>query len=505
MKPARGNELLVTVSIMLATIMQVLDTTIANVALPHMQGSLSASSTQVTWVLTSYIVASAIMTLPVGYLSQRFGRRHLFIWSVSGFTLSSVLCGQASTLTEMIFWRISQGVFGAALAPLSQATLLDTFPREKHAAAMSAWGMGIMLGPILGPTLGGLLTEYYSWRWVFYINVPVGILSLIGIYLYVPDNTRHQKRFDGRGFVLLALAVGALQMLLDRGEEVDWFESLEIQFYAIGALLELYLFTVHNLTSHHRFFSPELLRDRNYLSGTLFIFIIGIVILATIALLPTYLQHWKGYPVVTSGMILAPRGVGTMFSMWVAGRLMNRMDPRILVAVGIGLVSLSLHEMAGFNLQVSEDDIIYTGVVQGLGLGLVFVPVSFLAYTTLSPSLRDEGAALFSLSRNLGSSVGVSIVMATLSRNMWINQQQLAGRMQISPDLLATLPAGPELLGLPAAILDELARGAAEIAYANNFYLLMWVSLATLPLIPLLAKPPQQAPAKPRGPATATR
>ena len=497
MKSAQGKQLLVAVSIMLATIMQVLDTTIANVALPHMQGSLSASSTQITWVLTSYIVASAIMTLPVGYLSQRFGRRKLFLVSVTGFTLSSMLCGQASSLEQMIFWRIAQGVFGASLAPLSQATLLDTFPREKHAAAMSAWGMGIMLGPILGPTLGGLLTEYYSWRWVFYINVPVGILSLLGIYLYVPDNTRQQKRFDLRGFALLALAVGALQMLLDRGEQLHWLDSLEIQFYGIGAALALYLFAVHNLTSDQRFFSPGLLQDRNYLSGTVFIFVISIVVLATMALLPNYLQQWKGYPVATAGMVLAPRGVGTMVSMWLAGRLINHMDPRILIAIGIGLVSLSLHQMSSFTLQVSEDDIINTGILQGLGLGLLFVPVSFLAYTTLPQTLRDEGASLFSLARNLGSSVGVSLVMATLTRNMWINQQELAGRMQVSPELLATLPAGPELLGLPAAITNELARGAAEISYVNNFYLLMWISLATLPLVLLLAKPQRATPGPP--------
>jgi DHA2 family multidrug resistance protein len=492
MKPGQGKALLVAASIMLATIMQVLDTTIANVALPHMQGSLSASSTQITWVLTSYIVASAIMTLPVGYLSQRFGRRKLFIGSVTGFTLSSMLCGQASTLEQMIFWRIAQGVFGASLAPLSQATLLDTFPREKHAAAMSAWGMGIMLGPILGPTLGGWLTEYYSWRWVFYINVPVGILSLIGIYLYVPDNQLHKQRFDIRGFALLALAVGALQMLLDRGEQLDWLESLEIQFYLIGVALAIYLFIVHNMTSEHRFFSPGLLRDRSFITGTLFIFIISIVVLATMALLPNYLQQWQGYPVATAGIVLAPRGLGTMFSMWVAGRIMQYADPRILVAMGIGLVSLSLHQMAGFNLQVSEIDIVTTGILQGLGLGLLFVPVSFLAYTTLPQALRNEGAALFSLSRNLGSSLGVSIVMATLSRNLWINQQELAGRMHIPPDLLAALPASYEMTGVPAEIMNELARGAAEIAYANNFYLLMWICLTTIPLVLLLVKPPPE-------------
>jgi len=480
---------MVTVSIMLATIMQVLDTTIANVALPHMQGSLSASTDQITWVLTSYIVASAIMTLPVGYLSQRFGRRKLFLWSVAGFTLSSMFCGQANTLEQMIFWRLAQGVFGASLAPLSQATLLDTYPPEKHAAAMSAWGMGIMLGPILGPTLGGWLTEYYTWRWVFYVNVPVGIISMIGIYLYVPDNELQKRPFDVRGFALLALAVASLQMLLDRGEQVDWFDALEIQLYAIAIVLALYLFIVHNLTSKHRFLSPALLRDRNYVSGTLFIFVVGIVLLGTMALLPTYLQQWKGYPVMTTGLLLMPRGVGVMFAMWLAGRMMKLVDARLLVIIGLGVVSFSLHLMAGFNLQVGERDLIITGLIQGLGLGLLFIPVSILAYATLPQHLRGEGTALFSLSRNLGSSVGVSIVMAALTRNMWINQQDLARRMQVTPELMAALPPTSDAMGIPMILFNELTHQAAEIAYVNDFQLLMWITLAAMPLVLFLSKP----------------
>jgi DHA2 family multidrug resistance protein len=481
-----AKHVMVTASIMLATIMQVLDTTIANVALPHMQGSLSASTDQITWVLTSYIVASAIMTLPVGYLSQRFGRRKLFMWSVVGFTLASMLCGQASSLEEMIAWRLTQGVFGAALAPLSQATLLDTYPPETHASAMSAWGMGIMLGPILGPTLGGWLTEYYSWRWVFYINVPVGILSLIGIYLYVPDNELSKPRFDIRGFALLALAVASMQLMLDRGEQEDWFDAFEIQFYAIVSILSIYLFSVHNLTSNHRFFSPELLRDRNYVSGTILIFVVGIVLLANMALLPPFLQQWKGYPVVTTGIVLMPRGVGTMFSMWLAGRLIKYVDGRILVLVGLGLVSQSLYHMSGFNLEVSQRELIITGFVQGLGLGMMFIPVSVLAYLTLPQKFRGEATALFSLSRNLGSSVGVSIVTAALTRNIWINYQDLGARMQVTPALLSGL-SQPEAAALPMALANELTRQAAEIAYVNNFYLLMWISLATMPLVLLLS------------------
>ncbi|WP_160154590.1 DHA2 family efflux MFS transporter permease subunit [Microbulbifer sp. ALW1] len=484
---ARGGELMVALSVMLATIIQVLDTTIANVALPHMQGSLGASSDQITWVLTSYIVAAAIMTAPVGFLAQRFGRRQLFLWSVGGFTITSMLCGQASSLNEMILWRVLQGVFGASLVPLSQATLLDTYPKEKHASAMGIWGVGVMIGPILGPTLGGWLTEYYSWRWVFYINLPFGILSMLGIYFFVPETETRKLRFDAFGFAMLALAVGALQMLLDRGEQVEWFEALEIQLYAIAAALGLYLFIVHSRTTSNPFLSPGLFRDKNYASGVVFIFIVGITLLATMALLPSFLQQWKGYPVVTTGLILMPRGIGTMISMMLVSKLMQRFDARGLILLGMGLISFSLWQMTGFNLQVSQHDLIVTGVVQGLGLGLVFVPISTLAYATLEPRLRGEATALFSLSRNLGSSIGVSIVMAALTRNLWINQQQLGERVQIPPGM--NLPSADQLSALPAEVMSTITQQAAEIAYVNDFQMLMWINIAAMPLVFLLSNP----------------
>ncbi len=480
---------MVAASVMPATIIQVVDTTIANVALPHMQGSLGASSDQVIWILTAYIVTAAIMTLPVGYLAQRFGRRSVLLWSVAGFTLTSMLCGQANSLNEMVTWRILQGAFGASLAPLSQSILLDTFPKEKHASAMSIWGMGIMLGPILGPTLGGWLTDTYSWRYVFYINVPLGVASLIGIYWCVPKTAPVAKRFDLLGFGLLAVAVGALQLLLDRGEHVLWFESLEIQLYAVLIGLGLYLFAVHTFTSDQRFVSPALFRDRNYITGVLFIFLVGIVLLATMALLPPFLQIWKGYPAVTTGLVLMPRGVGTMLGMMVVARLMQRIDPRLLIIAGMCTASLTLAEMARFTMEVGQTTLALTGFVQGLGLGLVFIPATTLAYATLAPHLRDEGAALFSLSRNLGSSIGVSVIMALLSRNMWINQQELAARL--SPDV--SLPRGLHdpgtVAALPGELIATVTRQAAEIAYVNDFHLLMWVNLAAIPMVLLLRVP----------------
>ena len=483
---------LVAVSVMLSTIMQVLDTTIANVALPHMQGALSASTEQVTWVLTSYIVATAIMTLPVGYVSRRFGRRRVFLCSVAGFTLASMLCGQAGSLGEMVLWRVVQGICGAALVPLSQSVLLDTFPVEKHASAMSIWGTGVMLGPILGPTLGGWLTEYYSWRWVFYINLPIGIASFAGIFFFVRDTEPVKQRFDLAGFLLLAVAVASLQLLLDRGEHLKWLDAREIQLYLLVCLASLYFFFVHNLTGSQRFFSPGLFRDRNFVSGVTFIFFLGVILLATMVLLPPFLQVWKGYPVVTTGLVLVPRGVGTMLTMMLAARLMRRFDPRAVITTGMVFVGLSLQQMAGFTLEVGAWPVVASGFLQGLGLGLVFVPVSALAYATLPAALRDEGTALFNLARNLGTSVGVSIVMAFLARNLWINEQQLAARL--APEVLAGQPLPPlgDLLVLPAGIAETVAAQAAEIAFANDFQLLFWVNLLAMPLVFLLRVPGHQ-------------
>ncbi|TDG11424.1 DHA2 family efflux MFS transporter permease subunit [Seongchinamella unica] len=479
---------------MLATIMQVVDTTIANVALPHMRGSLGAGVEQVTWILTSYIVATAIMTLPVGYLAQRFGRRNVFLWSIIGFTISSMLCGQANSLTEMVVWRLLQGLFGASLVPLSQATLLDVFPREKLASAMGIWSMGVMVGPVLGPTLGGWLTDTYSWRWVFYINVPLGVLSTIGIFISMPDSKPGTRRFDLRGFAFLALAVATLQLLLDRGEQVDWFQSLEVQLYAVLSVLGLYLYLVHSATSNNRFLSPDLFRDRNLVAAVVFIFVTGIVMLATMALLPPFLQQWKGYPAASAGLVMMPRGIGTMISSLLVARFLRYFDARAVILAGLALVTVSLKSMAGFNMEVGQRDIVITGLLQGFGLGLVIVPTSTLAFATLSPALRDEASGLYSLARNLGSSIGVSIVMAVLSRSLWINQQELGARVQMSPELAEALRSGTDgALAVPASVMNEVNRQAAEVAYVNDFHMLMLINLLAMPLVLMLANPDRAA------------
>src|SRR5690348_9232163 len=382
-KPA-ASPFLITCSIMLATIMQALDTTIANVALPHMQGSLSAAQDQISWVLTSYIVAAAVATPLTGWLSNRIGRKQLFLVSVAGFTAASLLCGIAQTLDEMVLFRLLQGLFGAGLVPLSQSVLLDINPPERHGSAMAIWGAGIMVGPILGPTLGGYLTEIYNWRWVFLINLPVGLVAFAGIMTFVTETKSTGKRyFDLFGFAMLAVAIGAFQLMLDRGELKDWFSSTEIIIEAAVAALAFYLFLAHSLTTSRPFLEMSLFRDRNLSVGLVFIFVVGVILLATMALLPPMLQNLMNYPVITTGVVLAPRGVGTMIAMLVVGRLVNRVDARLLILVGLALTAGSMYDMTGFSLDIGVSDLVRTGITQGLGLGFIFVPLSTVTFATL--------------------------------------------------------------------------------------------------------------------------
>jgi len=483
---------LITLSIMLATIMQVLDTTIANVALPHMQGSLTATQDQVTWVLTSYIVASAIMTLPTAWLAGRFGRRRVFLFAVSGFTLTSVLCGMAVSIEQMVLFRIMQGACGAALVPLAQATMLDINPRENHGKAMAMWGMGVMIGPILGPTLGGWLTESYNWRWVFYINVPLGIIAFLGMLFFMPDSDRVKRPFDTFGFLMLTIIIGSAQLLMDRGEHAGWFDSREILLYCALVGSALWMYVVHSLRAEHPFLSPAIFKDRNLMTSLVFIFFIGIILLATMALLPPYMQNLMGYPVLDVGMIMAPRGIGTMVAMLIVGKISNHIDARALILFGLGCTATSLFAMTSFSTYVPPHTLVWTGMLQGFGLGFVFVPLSTIAYATLPAQYRAEGASVFSLSRNMGSSVGISVAMAVLSRNMATNHAYLTENIT-SEKLSIGLSQVPHTMldntsGMLLMLDAEVTRQAATIAYLNDFKLMMWVVLAAAPLVLLLRK-----------------
>ena len=485
-----ANRGLLVVSVMLATLMQALDTTIANVALPNMQGSLSATQDQISWVLTSYIVAAAIATPATGWLASVLGRRRLLLIAIGGFTIASVLCGIASDISQMVLFRLLQGLFGAALVPVSQSTLLDVFPREKHGAAMAMWGMGVMVGPILGPPLGGWLTDAYSWHWVFLINVPIGILGVLGVAASLPTDDTKPTRFDWRGFGFLAMGIGALQLFLDRGEQKDWLSSVEIQIEAALAFLGFYLYVVHWLTSPRAFVNLGLFKDRNFLASNIFIFVLGVVLFATMALLPPYLQNLMNYPVVTTGLLLAPRGIGTLFAMMMVGRLLARgIDARLLAGIGMVLTALSLWQMVHWGTEVPEHTIVMTGVIQGLGLGLVFVPISTVAYSTLPMSTRTEAAGIFSLMRNIGSSVGISVVMTLLSRGTQINHAELSEHL--TPFNAATVLQGQAGLSTAqnlAMLNGEVTRQASAIAFLNDFWLMMVMTVVAIPML-LLLKP----------------
>jgi MFS transporter, DHA2 family, multidrug resistance protein len=497
------NRRMITLSIMAATIMQTLDSTIANVALPHMQGTLSASQDQIAWVLTSYIVAAAIATPLTGWMVDRFGQKTVFLASVIGFTVASMLCGVANSLAEIVAARLLQGVFGAALVPMSQVVLMEINPPEKQGSAMAVWGIGVMVGPILGPTLGGWLTDSYDWRWVFFINIPVGIAATYGIWRYIhPVPATRRMQFDMFGFAALSLAVGALQMLLDRGEQNDWFSSDETWIEAVVMVIASTYFIAHTaLTRADRsFLDHRLLKNRNYVTGLTFIFIVGLVMYATRALLPTMLETLLDYPVTTTGLVTAPSGIGTMAAMLIAGKIIGRVDLRLILFCGFAITGVAMWQMTGYSLDLSQGDIVWPGVVQGFGLGFVFVPLSAATFATLSPQMRAQGTAIFSLVRNIGSSIGISMVQTILVRNTVSAHAALAERITYTnpawtnPAVASAYDVGRQT---GAAALDGvITQQASMIAYINDFRLMLYLTLAVIPLLLLIRVPRRGAPAE---------
>jgi DHA2 family multidrug resistance protein len=486
-----GKRAAITVAVILAMLMQVLDTTIANVALPHMQTSLGATRDTVNWVLTSYIVASAIAIPITGWLADRVGRKPLFVWSVIVFTIASMLCAAATSLEEMVLFRILQGIAGAFLVPLAQAVMFDINRPENHGRAMALFGAGVMVGPILGPVLGGWLTDNFNWRWVFLVNLPIGILATLMLLRFLPVTKIVRRRFDLFGFALLALALGGLQMMLDRGEQVDWFDSWEIWIETGLFLAGAWMFVIHMLTSRAPLFDSTMFRDRNFVTGMLFMAITGVMLLAGLALLPPMLQGLFGYSVLQSGFLTAPRGVGTLISMIVVGRLVGRVDARVLIFVGLALMAVSLWQMSGFSLEMDRRPIIVSGVIQGFSLGFLFVPLNALAFGTLDARFRTTAASLLNLARNVGGSIGISVVSVLLARNLQISHADLAAHVTPAslPPVDPAIGAAQPLTAAAAAMLDaEVNRQALMIAYIDDFHLMMIVTLAAIPLLLLLRK-----------------
>jgi MFS transporter, DHA2 family, multidrug resistance protein len=488
------HRAIITICAMVATLMQALDATIANVALPYMQGSLSASYDEITWVLTSYVVAAAIMTAPVGWLAARFGQKNLYLVSVIGFTIASMACGVATSLYEMVLDRLIQGMFGAALVPLSQGTMLNIYPAERRGSAMAIWGMGVMVGPILGPTLGGYLTSFYDWRYVFFVNLPFGIAAALGLWWFLPaERPRSGLRFDWFGFTSLAVGVAGMQLMLDRGQTQDWFSSTEIIVEAVMAVAGFYLFIVQMLTGKRPFITPAIFRDRSFSIGIIIMFAVGMVLLASSALLAPWLQQLGGYPVETAGLLLAPRGIGTMLAMTVAGRLTNRFDPRIVMAVGVVLLWWSMSRLSSWTPAVNDWTLAINTIVQGAGLGLIFVPLNVVAFATLPAQYRYEATALISLLRNIGSAVGISIFEALLTNGTRVEHSVLAPFVSPLNRVLQAAPLSPNT-AQGAAILDQIINYQAQvIAYNNDYWLMGLLALPLLLLLPFMRRPRRNA------------
>ena len=478
---------MVTICAMTATIMQALDTTIANVALPYMQGTLSASQDQINWVLTSYIVAAAIMTAPVGWVANRFGRKRIFIICSGGFTIASVLCGLAQDINQMVLFRLLQGVFGAALVPLSQAVMLDSYALHERAKAMAIWGMGVMMGPIMGPSLGAWLTETYSWHWVFFVNLPFGVFTVLGLLVFMDETKKDfSLRFDWFGFTALAVGIGALQIALDRGEQLGWTESNEIIAEFIVSIVGFYYFFAHSLTTDRPFIQFALFKDRNFVSGCVFMAVMGLVLFSTMALSSPYLQNVIGYPIITAGLLLASRGCGTFVAMMLVGRMMRYIEARTLIIGGLSLTCLSLFYMTGWTDQTGVPEIVTLSIVQGFGFGLVFVPLSTVAFLTLPNHLRTDGTSMLTLMRNVASSIGISVVIAQLtegSRRVYavlsqhINPFNHAMQM---PDVRGMIDLGTDKGRAMADVMVSLQ--AQIIAFSQDYQMVMLFTLCAIPL-----------------------
>jgi MFS transporter, DHA2 family, multidrug resistance protein len=491
------HRLIITLCTVGATLMQALDQTIANVALPYMQGSLSASFDEITWVLTSYITAAAIMTAPVGWMAARFGRKYLFITCLIGFTITSMMCGAAQTLDQMVVFRLLQGCFGAALVPLSQSTMLDIYSVEQRGTAMAIWGVGVMIGPILGPTLGGYLTEMYNWRFVFYINLPFGILATLGLIFFMPRaEPRSGMRFDWVGFTVLSLGIGGIQLVLDRGQDQDWFSAREILIEAVLGGLGIYLFVVHTLTARRPFIPPALFKDRNFSAGVAMMFAAGTILVSSSSLMAPWLQNLANYPVDTAGLIMAPRGIGTMAAMLLAGRVAARTDARYLMGFGIICMVWSIWEMTTWTPDINEWRLIITICIQGFGLGFLFIPLQMVAFATLPVSLRTDGASLFSLARNIGAAIGVSVTSAELARNTQALHAEIGAHVNPFNRALQDGGAAHRYLNPAthhgAAMLDHMINQQAQIiAYIDDYKMMIFTTLPALLLLFLMRRPRQ--------------
>ncbi|HEY0544777.1 MAG TPA: DHA2 family efflux MFS transporter permease subunit [Pyrinomonadaceae bacterium] len=495
------NPWLIAAAVMLATFMEVLDTSIANVSLRHIAGTLSASTEEATWVLTSYLVANAIILPITGWLSSYFGRKRLLITCIIIFTSASALCGAANSLTMLIVARVLQGIGGGVLQPTAQAVMMESFPFEKRGQAMAVYAMGIIVAPIIGPTLGGWITDNYSWRWIFYINVPVGIAAVLMAWWFI-ENPPYLKRaigsrIDYLGFGLLAIFLSTFQIVLDTGQQNDWFASGQIVLLTFVAILSLIAFVFRELTVEEPIVDLRILKNRNFGVGTLLMTIVGGVLYGTTALLPLFLQTLLGYPAVTSGLAVSPRGIGSMASMLIVGRLIGKIDSRVLMTFGFAVLAISMYMLVGVNLDIATSNIVWPNIINGFAMGFIFVPLTTTATGTLAREQMSNAAGIYSLMRNLGGGLGISAVTTLLARGA--QQHQAVMVSHLTPYDAAFQQRMQQLRGAFGssvtgtqkayeAIYGVLARQANLLAFVDNFRLLMFVCLACIPLVFLLRR-----------------
>ena len=428
MEAPRINPWVVTFSVMLATFMEILDTTVVNVSIPHISGNLGSTVEEGTWVVTSYLVANAIILPMSGWLATYIGRKKLLLLSVTGFTTASLCCGFSTSLQMLIVFRVLQGLTGGGMQPLAQAILLETFPKEKHGQAMAAFGIGILLAPIVGPTLGGWITDNYSWRWIFYLNLPVGLFSLFMMKSFVfdpPYIRRSQGRVDLWGIGFLALGIGTLQLILDTGQRKDWFSSDYIRIFAMLCVLGLVLFVIREFTTAHPVVDLRALRDRSFSTGVLLISILGFVLYASLVLLPIYLQTLLGYPAYDAGLALSPRGIGSLLATPLAGYLTSKTDPRRLLVFGLALGSFTMFDLSGLNLNAGFNDILWPQVLQGVALAFLFIPLMGASMARISNEKMGNATSIFNLMRNIGGSFGIAIMTTFVVRRTQIHQNHL--------------------------------------------------------------------------------
>ncbi len=487
------NRRPITAALMLATLMNTLDSTIANVALPHIQGSVSAAQDQITWVLTSYIIAAGMMTPLSGWLAQKIGRKRMFMMSIFGFVVASMLCGVATSLPEIVIFRLLQGIAGASMMPLSQSVMLDLYPPKQIPQVMAIWSAAVILGPILGPALGGWLTENLSWRWVFFINLPIGILAFIGLNFFMDrDDGGRERPFDFLGFGALSIFIGGFQLMLDRGPGQDWFDSREIWIEATLAAMGLWVFVIQTMTAQHPFFHRDLARDRNFVVTTIFGFLTGALLYASSALLPSLMQNLLGFSVLQSGLASMPRGLGSLVAFLSVPMLLQRFGPRRVLLSGLLISMFALWQMSRFDLMMTSGPILLSGLIQGLGTGLLFAPLSTLAYVTLSPVHRTEGTIVATMTRSLGSSAGISVIQAGIISQSAMAHSVLAEHVQPSSPVFTSV--NPSFMNPDSAlgiqILNgEVTRQASMIAYDSVFGMMIPMVICMIPLL-LFLRPP---------------